>query len=155
MLQFGFITIFVAAFPLAPFFALLNNWVEIRLDAQKFICETRRAVAERAENIGIWCKILDMLAQFAVITNVRFTGLPNLVWFTESFDWFLSDSEWILNFEFCLQKLLTFYQKLFWNIRSRLNYSTFWVLSLYLHIFDQNFHFLCKTLQFWSNISKI
>ena len=78
MLQFGFITIFVAAFPLAPFFALLNNWVEIRLDAQKFICETRRAVAERAENIGIWCKILDMLAQFAVITNVRFTGLPNM-----------------------------------------------------------------------------
>ena len=76
VLQFGFITIFVAAFPLAPFFALLNNWVEIRLDAQKFICETRRAVAERAENIGIWCKILDMLAQFAVITNVRFTGLP-------------------------------------------------------------------------------
>ena len=82
VLQFGFITIFVAAFPLAPFFALLNNWVEIRLDAQKFICETRRAVAERAENIGIWCKILDMLAQFAVITNVRFTGLPNRVWLT-------------------------------------------------------------------------
>ena len=70
MLQFGFITIFVAAFPLAPFFALLNNWVEIRLDAQKFVCETRRAVAERAENIGIWFTILDMLAQFAVITNV-------------------------------------------------------------------------------------
>ena len=61
----------MAAFPLAPFFALLNNWVEIRLDAQKFVCETRRAVAERAENIGIWFKILDMLAQFAVITNVR------------------------------------------------------------------------------------
>ena len=70
VLQFGFLTIFVAAFPLAPLFALLNNWVEIRLDAQKFVCETRRAVAERAENIGIWFKILDFLAQFAVITNV-------------------------------------------------------------------------------------
>ena len=40
------------------------------MDAQKFVCETRRAVAERAENIGIWFTILDMLAQFAVITNV-------------------------------------------------------------------------------------
>ena len=70
VLQFGFITIFVAAFPLAPLFALLNNWVEIRLDAQKFVCETRRAVAERAENIGIWFKILEMLAQLAVISNV-------------------------------------------------------------------------------------
>jgi hypothetical protein len=34
VLQFGFITIFVAAFPLAPLCALLNNWMEIRLDAQ-------------------------------------------------------------------------------------------------------------------------
>jgi anoctamin-7 len=60
----------VAAFPLAPLFALLNNWVEIRLDAHKFVCETRRIVAERAENIGIWFKILDMLARMAVISNV-------------------------------------------------------------------------------------
>ena len=70
VLQFGFITIFVAAFPLAPLFALLNNWVEIRLDAQKFVCETRRAVAERAENIGIWFTIMEMIAQLAVISNV-------------------------------------------------------------------------------------
>jgi Calcium-activated chloride channel. len=60
----------VAAFPLAPLFALLNNWVEIRLDAQKFVRETRRIVAERAENIGIWFKILGMLAHLAVISNV-------------------------------------------------------------------------------------
>nr|CAD7424566.1 unnamed protein product [Timema monikensis] len=72
LLQFGFITIFVAAFPLAPLFALLNNWVEIRLDAQKFVCETRRIVAERAENIGIWFKILDMLAHLAVISNYEY-----------------------------------------------------------------------------------
>ena len=30
---------------------------------------------------------------------------------TESFDWFLSGFEWILNLEFCLLKLLTFQQK--------------------------------------------
>ena len=71
---------------------------------------------------------------------------------TVSFDWFLSGLEWILKFEFCLLKLLIFYQKLLWNIRSRLNYSTFWVLSLYLHMLDQNLHFLCKKLQFWSKI---
>uniref|UniRef100_A0A8D8VQN5 Anoctamin n=2 Tax=Cacopsylla melanoneura TaxID=428564 RepID=A0A8D8VQN5_9HEMI len=85
VLQFGFITIFVAAFPLAPLFALLNNWVEIRLDAQKFLCQTRRVVAERAENIGIWFKILDMLAHLAVISNgclISFTSdfLPKLLY---------------------------------------------------------------------------
>ena len=30
VIQFGFITIFVAAFPLAPLFALINNVLEIR-----------------------------------------------------------------------------------------------------------------------------
>ncbi|XP_049779598.1 anoctamin-7-like isoform X7 [Schistocerca gregaria] len=94
VLQFGFITIFVAAFPLAPLFALLNNWVEIRLDAQKFVCETRRTVAERAENIGIWFKILDMLAHLAVISNgflIAFTSefLPKLLYQYE-YDWDLT-----------------------------------------------------------------
>jgi len=70
VLQFGFITLFVAAFPLAPLFALLNNWVEIRLDAQKFVCHTRRGVPERAGDIGMWFKILQYLAHIAVITNV-------------------------------------------------------------------------------------
>ncbi|KAM9504770.1 anoctamin-7 [Salvelinus alpinus] len=59
LLQFGFITIFVTAFLLAPLFALLNNWAEMRLDAHKFVCEYRRPVAERAQNIGVWFNILE------------------------------------------------------------------------------------------------
>ena len=46
---------------------------------------------------------------------------------TVSLDWFLSSLEWILNFEFCLLKLLIFYQKLLCNYRS--SSSTFWVFS--------------------------
>uniref|UniRef100_A0AAV2K1N8 Anoctamin n=1 Tax=Knipowitschia caucasica TaxID=637954 RepID=A0AAV2K1N8_KNICA len=69
VLQFGFITVFVAACPLAPLFALLNNWVEIRLDAQKFLCEFRRAVVEPAPDIGIWFPILNFIAHTAVIAN--------------------------------------------------------------------------------------
>ncbi|XP_043434363.1 anoctamin-7 [Prionailurus bengalensis] len=70
VLQFGFVTIFVAACPLAPLFALLNNWVEIRLDARKFVCEHRRPVAERAQDIGIWSHILAGIAHLAVVSNV-------------------------------------------------------------------------------------
>ncbi|XP_009282514.1 PREDICTED: anoctamin-7 [Aptenodytes forsteri] len=69
VLQFGFITIFVAACPLAPLFALLNNWVEIRLDAHKFVCDYRRPVAERAQGIGIWFSILEGITHLAVISN--------------------------------------------------------------------------------------
>ncbi|XP_068589972.1 anoctamin-7 isoform X2 [Cebidichthys violaceus] len=85
VLQFGFITIFVAAFPLAPLFALLNNWVEIRLDAYKFACEYRRPVAERAQNIGVWFNILEALSHLSVIANaflIAFTSdfLPRLLY---------------------------------------------------------------------------
>ncbi|XP_043849245.1 anoctamin-7 [Dromiciops gliroides] len=69
VIQFGFITIFVAACPLAPLFALLNNWLEIRLDAQKFVCQYRRPVAEKAQNIGIWFCLLQTLTHLAVLSN--------------------------------------------------------------------------------------
>ncbi|KAG9339080.1 hypothetical protein JZ751_024109 [Albula glossodonta] len=42
IIQFGFVSLFVASFPLAPLFALLNNIIEIRLDAKKFVTELRR-----------------------------------------------------------------------------------------------------------------
>uniref|UniRef100_M4AIV3 Anoctamin n=1 Tax=Xiphophorus maculatus TaxID=8083 RepID=M4AIV3_XIPMA len=79
VLQFGFITIFVAACPLAPLFALMNNWVEIRLDAQKFVTQYRRPVVERAQNIGIWFPILQFITHIAVISNAF------LIAFTSSF----------------------------------------------------------------------
>jgi anoctamin-7 len=89
-LQFGFITSFVAAFPLGPLFALLNNWIEIRLDAQKLVNDTRfvylvylnitrvyiiinfrRPLGQRASKIGIWADILEYLVTIAVICNVN------------------------------------------------------------------------------------
>jgi len=52
VIQYGFITLFVAAFPLGPFFALINNLLEIRLDAYKFIVVFQRPMAARAQDIG-------------------------------------------------------------------------------------------------------
>ncbi|KAI6658038.1 Anoctamin-7-like [Oopsacas minuta] len=69
IIQFGFVTLFVASFPLAPFFALLNNYAEIRLDAFKYLCLQRKVVAIRAADIGIWYSILDTIAKCAVISN--------------------------------------------------------------------------------------
>ncbi|CDQ96292.1 unnamed protein product [Oncorhynchus mykiss] len=69
VLQFGFITIFVAAFPLAPLLALLNNVIEIRLDAYKFVTQWRRPMPARATDIGIWHGILEGIGVLSVITN--------------------------------------------------------------------------------------
>ncbi|XP_053994706.1 anoctamin-1 isoform X2 [Hylaeus volcanicus] len=85
ILQYGFVTIFVAAFPLAPFFALLNNVFEMRLDAKKLLRMYRRPVGQRVIDIGIWYRILDSISKLSVITNafiIAFTSnfIPRLVY---------------------------------------------------------------------------
>ncbi|MGH0118831.1 UNVERIFIED_CONTAM: hypothetical protein FKN15_056218 [Acipenser sinensis] len=85
VIQFGFVTLFVASFPLAPLFALLNNVIEIRLDAKKFVTELRRPNAVRAKSIGIWYNILSGMGKFSVIINafvISFTSdfIPRLVY---------------------------------------------------------------------------
>ncbi|XP_067855317.1 anoctamin-4-like isoform X2 [Heptranchias perlo] len=85
ILQFGFTTIFVAAFPLAPLLALLNNIIEIRLDAYKFVTQWRRPLGSRAKDIGIWYGILEGIGILSVITNafviaVTSDFIPRLVY---------------------------------------------------------------------------
>ncbi|NWR89978.1 ANO2 protein, partial [Furnarius figulus] len=69
IIQFGFVTLFVASFPLAPLFALLNNIIEVRLDAKKFVTELRRPDTVRAKDIGIWYNILSGIGKLSVIIN--------------------------------------------------------------------------------------
>ncbi|XP_072373797.1 anoctamin-9-like [Scyliorhinus torazame] len=68
-IQYGFTTIFVAAFPLAPLLALLNNLVEIRADARKMVRLLRRPIPRKAKDIGIWLEILEVIGVFAIIGN--------------------------------------------------------------------------------------
>lgn len=79
MIQFGFVTLFVAAFPLAPFFALINNIIELRSDANKFVTQFRRDTPNRAATIGIWFDILHGLSKFSILTNAF------IIAFTSSF----------------------------------------------------------------------
>ncbi|XP_066040726.1 anoctamin-2 [Chamaea fasciata] len=69
IIQFGFVTLFVASFPLAPVFALLNNIIEVRLDAKKFVTELRRPDTVREKDIGIWYNILSVIGKLSVIIN--------------------------------------------------------------------------------------
>ncbi|KAM9494554.1 anoctamin-5b isoform 1-T1 [Clarias gariepinus] len=85
VIQFGFITLFVASFPLAPLLALFNNILEVRVDAWKFTTQFRRPVAAKARNIGAWQEILNVVAIVSVVTNafiVAFTSdmIPRLVY---------------------------------------------------------------------------
>ncbi|MGH0131373.1 UNVERIFIED_CONTAM: hypothetical protein FKN15_045924 [Acipenser sinensis] len=86
VIQFGFITLFVASFPLAPLLALCNNILEVRVDAWKFTTQFRRPVAAKAHSIGAWQEILNGVAILSVVTNafiVAFTSdmIPRLVYY--------------------------------------------------------------------------
>ncbi|XP_029968802.1 anoctamin-6 [Salarias fasciatus] len=86
VIQFGFVTLFVASFPLAPVLALINNLFEIRVDAWKITTQFRRIVPEKAQDIGAWQPILQGVAILAVVTNamiIAFTSdmIPRLVYY--------------------------------------------------------------------------
>ncbi|XP_073908253.1 anoctamin-9 isoform X2 [Castor canadensis] len=85
MIQYGFTTIFVAAFPLAPLLALFSNLVEIRLDAIKMVQLQRRLVPRKANDIGTWLQVLETIGVLAVIANgmiIAFTSefIPRVVY---------------------------------------------------------------------------
>lgn len=120
ILQYGFITIFVVAFPLAPMFALINNIFEMRFDAKKLLQHYRRPIFARVRNIGIWYRILDCISKLSVITNgfiIAFTSdfIPRLVYvvyyskhgnLTGYVDWTLSKFD-VLEFKNDTQPLKT------------------------------------------------
>ncbi|TKC41449.1 hypothetical protein EI555_010351 [Monodon monoceros] len=86
IIQFGFVTLFVASFPLAPLLALVNNILEIRVDAWKLTTQYRRMVPEKAQDIGAWQPIMQGIAILAVVTNamiIAFTSymIPRLVYY--------------------------------------------------------------------------
>jgi anoctamin-10/anoctamin-7 len=68
-IQYGYVCLFVVAFPLAPLLALLNNYIEIRLDASKISKFCRRPFPGGSSNIGTWFDILQVISFMSVITN--------------------------------------------------------------------------------------
>lgn len=77
MLQFGYATLFVAAYPLAMLLSFVNNYIEIRVDGWKLCQLARRPEPRSAEDIGTWYTILEVMSTICVMTNVAlivFTG---------------------------------------------------------------------------------
>ncbi|KAL7833612.1 hypothetical protein AOLI_G00285720 [Acnodon oligacanthus] len=77
VIQFSFTTIFVAAFPLAPLLAFINNIFEIRLDAIKMLRLERRLVPKKTNDIGVWTKILEAIGVMAIIANGLVIGISS------------------------------------------------------------------------------
>ena len=68
-IQFGFVILFSSAFPLAPLFALLNNFIKIRTNASQLTKYSKRPRPKKTTSIGIWENIFRILAFFSIVTN--------------------------------------------------------------------------------------
>jgi anoctamin-10 len=53
-IQFGYVFLFSAVYPMATFWAVVNNVLEIRADAFKLCRLYQRPVTKRVKDIGAW-----------------------------------------------------------------------------------------------------
>ncbi|KXJ79796.1 hypothetical protein RP20_CCG027517 [Aedes albopictus] len=68
-IQFGYVVLFSSVAPMTAFWAILNNVIEIRLDAYKLCSFFKRPFARRTKNIGAWQLAFETLAIISIMTN--------------------------------------------------------------------------------------
>ncbi|CAB3406145.1 unnamed protein product [Caenorhabditis bovis] len=78
-IQFGYVLLFSPAFPLAAGCALINNLIEIRVDAFKLCNTVQRPFGRRVKDIGAWQKAMEVLGILGVIVNCALIGQSGLV----------------------------------------------------------------------------
>ncbi|PKS09107.1 hypothetical protein jhhlp_003721 [Lomentospora prolificans] len=69
VIQFGYLSLYSVAWPLAGCSFLVNNWVELRSDAFKIAAASRRPIPWRADSIGPWLNALGFLSWLGSLTS--------------------------------------------------------------------------------------
>ncbi|EFX04153.1 plasma membrane channel protein [Grosmannia clavigera kw1407] len=69
VVQFGYLALFSAIWPLTACSFLINNWVEARSDAMKIAIGSQRPIPWRADSIGPWLAPLGFLSWLGSLTS--------------------------------------------------------------------------------------
>jgi hypothetical protein len=109
VLQFGYVTLFSVALPLAPLVALINNSVQTRVDAFKLCRTRRRPIARKTHGIGVWDNVLDVMTSISIVTNCALVGftwsnMPDMSWSTKILI-FLGCEHVLFFIKYCAQSL--------------------------------------------------
>mmetsp|Transcript_3712 Transcript_3712/g.5662 ORF Transcript_3712/g.5662 Transcript_3712/m.5662 type:complete len:715 (-) Transcript_3712:32-2176(-) len=108
IIQFGYVTLFASAYPLASSIMIIANLVEMRSDTFKlsFICRKPRSL--RCDGLGMWGSLLSGLVTLSALTNCLIFGftsgqlmewLPGLYTIDESDHMRFSDNKgWLVIF---------------------------------------------------------
>jgi hypothetical protein len=69
VVQFAYMTLFANTFTLAASMALINNIVQMRVDAYKLVVQSRRPRVQPANGIGLVSKIVNLICFVAIVCN--------------------------------------------------------------------------------------
>ncbi|PHH85939.1 hypothetical protein CDD83_10972 [Cordyceps sp. RAO-2017] len=69
VMQYGYLSLFSVAWPLAASCFLANNWVELRADSLKIAISCKRPIPWRSDSIGPWLTAIGFLSWLGSITS--------------------------------------------------------------------------------------
>lgn len=70
LVTYGYTTLFVLAFPLSPFLALLSFLIELKIDSYKLHTLCRRPPPRSTDSIGVWYVVIEILNLISIFTNL-------------------------------------------------------------------------------------
>ena len=77
VIQYGYVTLFASAYPLASVIAIFANLIEIRADCFKltFLCQRPRST--RSNGLGMWKTLLLCITWLSALTNCLIFGFTS------------------------------------------------------------------------------
>ena len=70
VVTYGYSVMFAVALPIAPLLALVANFLETKLDSNKYLNVCQRPVPKSAAHIGTWFAIIELMSMISVATNL-------------------------------------------------------------------------------------
>lgn len=67
LIDYGYITLFAAAFPIGPAIAMVVAIPEIRMKVYSFLYVYKRPTCERCSGIGEWLNVIEVMSVFGVV----------------------------------------------------------------------------------------
>lgn len=130
-LQFGYVFLFSSVYPLAAFFALINNIFELRMDAYKMCRLMRKPTPRGVRDIGAWYAAFSITSVISVMTNCTLLAMDKDV---QAFAPHSSNRDWVL--------LFVGIEHIFLCIRLAINYIIPDVSSKVKHAMDKDDYLL-------------
>jgi len=93
LIQFGYVTLFASAYPLASLVMSVALMVELRSDCYKLTYVCRKPKGEQVSSIGMWKKLLQFMVWFSCLTNCLLFGFTSDQMLHYMPDFYMRDEE--------------------------------------------------------------